>query len=124
MNSTVLVSLVAAPLRERAPLDSGGRNRVRSRRCRKPGDKKKKTLGGPCGIRDGWRCLIRTPSPRELRRAFNNRHYDRHILEALTGETGAASVGKRATQAEAASSYTRGVTLLLSVQFCQGSFWT
>ena len=34
---------------------------------------------------------------------------------------GAASVGKRATQTEAASC-TRGLTLLLIVQFRQGSF--
>ena len=49
------------------------------------------------------RCLTRVPLV-ELRSVFNYGHYDRHILEALTGETGAASVGKRATQAEAASS--------------------
>ena len=49
------------------------------------------------------RCLTRVPLV-ELRSVFNYGHYDRHILGALTGETGAASVGKRATQAEAATS--------------------
>jgi len=58
----------------------------------------------------------------ELRSVFNYGHYDRHILEALTGETGAASVGKRATQTEAASSCIRVLMLLLSVQFRHGSF--
>ena len=48
----------------------------------KPGDKKKKTERGRAAFRDGWRCLIRTPTPRELRSAFNNRHHDRHILGA------------------------------------------
>ena len=43
------------------------------------------------------------------------------ISSGMTGETGAASVGKRATQTEAASC-TRGLTLLLIVQFRQGSF--
>ena len=41
-----------------------------------------KTLRGRAAFRDGWRCLIRTPTPRELRSAFNNRHHDRHILGA------------------------------------------
>ena len=35
----------------------------------------------------------------------------------MTGETGAASVGKRATRTEAASSCTSRLTPLLSVQF-------
>ena len=47
----------------------------------KPGDKKKKPKR-PSGISRRRRCLIRTPTPRELRSAFNNRHHDRHILGA------------------------------------------
>ena len=77
----------------------------------------------PCEFPASGRCLTRVPLV-ELRSVFNYGHYDRHILGALTGETGAASVGERATQAEAASSCTRGLTLLSSVQFRQGSLWT